>query len=192
MTYEYRKIRYLSNKNRLFCKTNGFCFAKLAFYARQACLFCTDARQRILFCKNCVLCKTNVFVLHGCKTKGFVLQKLRFMQDKRVCFARMQDKGFCFAKFAFCARQTNLMCMSARQEWYLLLVCCRENAVEGGILCQVNNLHSILTKNRTQNARSTRLMQKRRFMAANSFLSSGAASRRMPMTSWRAGLGAVQ
>ena len=157
MTYEYRKIRYLSNKNRHFCKTNGFvlqnlrfvqdnvfCFAKFAFYARQACLFCTDARQRILFCKICVLCKINEFDVH------------------------------------------------ARQEWYLLPVCSRENAVEGGTPYQVNNLQSILTKNRTQNARSTRLMQKRRFMAANSFLSSGAASRRMPMTSWRAGLGAVQ
>ena len=155
MTYEYRKIKCLSNKNRQFCKTR-------------------------------------CFVLHGCKTKDFVLQDLRFMQDKRVCFARMQDKGFCFAKFEFYARQTNLMCMHARQEWYLLPVCSRENAVEGGTPYQVNNLQSILTKNRTQNVRSTRLMQKRRFMAANSFLSSGAASRRMPMTSWRAGLGAVQ
>ena len=47
----------------------------------------------------------------------FVLQNLHFMQGKRVCFARMQDKGFCFAKFAFYARQANLMCMHARQEW---------------------------------------------------------------------------
>ena len=144
----------------------------------------------------------------------FVLQNSRFMQDKRFCFARMQDKGFCFAKFAFCARQACLFCtdarqedlfckicilcktnefdVHARQEWYLLPACSRENVVEGGTPYQVNNLHSILTKNRTQNARSTRLMQKRRFMADNSFLSSGAASRRMPMTSWRTGLGAVQ
>lgn len=77
MTYEYRKIRCLSNKKRQFCKTN-------------------------------------VFVLRGCKTKDFVLQNLRIMQDKRVCFARMQGKGFCFAKFAFYARQTNLMCMQGR------------------------------------------------------------------------------
>ena len=168
MTYEYRKTRCLSNIKRQFCKT-----------------------------------------------KDFVLQNLRFMQDKRVCFARMQDKGFCFAKFAFYARQACLFCMNARQKILfckisilcktnefdvhackagmdLLPVCSRENAVEGGTPYQVNNLQSILTKNRTQNARSTRLMQKRRFMAANSFLSSGAASRRMPMTSWRAGLGAVQ
>ena len=191
MTYEYRKIRYLSNKNRHFCKTNGFCFAKFAFCARQACLFCTDARQRILFCKICILCKTSVFVLHGCKTKDFVLQNLRFMQDKRVCFARMQDKGFLFCKICVLCK-INEFDVHARQEWYLLPVCSRENAVEGGTPYQVNNLQSILTKNRTQNARSTRLMQKRRFMAANSFLSSGAASRRMPMTSWRAGLGAVQ
>ena len=67
MTYEYRKIRCLSNKNCQICKTKdfvlqnlhfmqdkrvcfarmqdkGFCFAKFAFYARQGILFCTDAR----------------------------------------------------------------------------------------------------------------------------------------------------
>ena len=67
MTYEYRKIRCLSNKNRQFCKT-----------------------------------------------KDFVLQYWRFVQDKMLCFAWMQDKEFCFAKFAFCARQTNLRCMQGR------------------------------------------------------------------------------
>ena len=129
-----------------------------------------------------VVCTRSPYGVWISYNKVFVKQKLPILQDKR----------FCFAKFAFYARQTNLMCMHARQEWYLLPVCSRENAVEGGTPYQVNNLHSILTKNRTQNARSTRLRQKRRFMADNSFLSSGAASRRMPMSSWRAGLGAVQ
>ena len=88
-----------------------FCLAKFAFYARQACLFCTDARQRILFCKICVLCKARDFVLHGCKIKDFVLQNLCFMQDKG-------------AKMLFCARQ----------ERYIPSVCGRGSVIDGDFL----------------------------------------------------------
>lgn len=69
MDFVLQNLRFMQGNRVCFARMQdkGFCFAKFSFYARQPGLFCTDARQKVLFCKICISCKTNEFDVHACK-----------------------------------------------------------------------------------------------------------------------------